>query len=457
MNGAALATIAGLGVMAATAGMACRAAHGPANASTSAKADAGPDAGGTRRAPPLRAGDFVVYRYSGTLVPVPVTLREEVVAQSGSRFVIDVVATRGAERRHWQQMTDGAAQAVREELGADELWVFDGEERRKIGSDRAAELHRLYEWALVLPPRKKAEVREVGVGSVGFAGNMHTCDRETGASSWKGRAIRFETYDCPDFEWTRGPARYWDEATNETLMRVDVARAEHETLCDYDVSAAAPACSATEVCAFVERGRSACVTFAKGDVDLIAPFRAGQTFVCTQGARSKAGRSHSFVGDIFAVDLAIASERAGVEVIAPVSGEAFVFDTCEERDDAASAHNSSRCGLGYGNHVKIWDGKTIVLLAHLARARIGNGPVKRGDVIGIAGVSGAAGHRHVHVTVTRPLPGEDARPLLTTPGFKGAVPVKWRVATAATRSIPVDELACHDDMARAEPMTAGGP
>ena len=196
-------------------------------------------------------------------------------------------------------------------------------------------------------------------------------------------------------------------------------------------------------------------------------------FACTQGPQSKTGRSHSFVGDIFAVDLALPTERAGVEVIAPVSGEAFVFDGCEggERDDGAAAKNSSQCGLGYGNHVKIWDGKTIVLLAHLSRVRVANGPVKRGDVIGIAGVSGAAGHRHVHVTVTRPAPGgDDARKLLTTPGFKGPVPVRWIVVAGAgagasegadagagaRRVIPVDELKCNDEMARAEQLTATG-
>jgi hypothetical protein len=68
------------------------------------------------------------------------------------------------------------------------------------------------------------------------------------------------------------------------------------------------------------------------------------------------------------------------------------------------------------------------------------------------GVSGSAGGRHVHVTVTRPAPGDDVAMILRTPGWKGADPVRFRLRTA-TASTFSDALPCDDDRARATVFT----
>lgn len=214
-----------------------------------------------------------------------------------------------------------------------------------------------------------------------------------------------------------------------------------------------PSCGAGQVCAFVEREKSRCVSYADVALDLEPPFRKGDQFWCSQGGRSAIGRTHSFQGDLYALDLASSSE-AEVDVVAPVSGTAFVFDECEERDVGVNAHNDSRCGLGYGNHVKIWDGNNIYLFGHLARIVVHSGPVRRDEVLGAMGCSGAAGHRHVHVTVTRPAPGDDVEKILATPGWKGQVPVRYRLVTrnAVSNEAIVaspDTLPCADEQARA--------
>ncbi|MFT3764585.1 MAG: M23 family metallopeptidase [Minicystis sp.] len=212
--------------------------------------------------------------------------------------------------------------------------------------------------------------------------------------------------------------------------------------CDY----AHPRCPADRVCAFVEAGRSACVPFGVEEAPLTAPFRPGQAFLCSQGGRSPAGRTHSFAGDLFAADLASSPDVPAAEVVSPVDAEAFVFDGCEERASGPEARNSSPCGLGYGNHVKLWDGKNIHLLGHLARVSVTDGRVRRGQVIGIQGVSGAAGPRHVHVTVTRPAPDDDVTTILKTPGYKGPIPVRVRYhvrgLNGAAATTWVDELSC---------------
>lgn len=178
--------------------------------------------------------------------------------------------------------------------------------------------------------------------------------------------------------------------------------------CDYQN----PSCGDGRVCAFVERDQSRCIAFVDATLDLQPPFKSGQQFWCSQGGKSPRGRTHSFQGDLFALDLPSTSP-GDVEVVSPVAGTAYVFDGCDEREAGANAHNDSRCGLGYGNHVKIWDGSNIYLFAHLATVRVAPGPVQRDRVLGIMGCSGAAGHRHVHITVTRPLAGDDVEKILS--------------------------------------------
>lgn len=366
-----------------------------------------------------RPGEFVAYGFTGKAVPKPTMIREEIVDQSPAGIVLDVVIQREAtdteDRQHFKKTIDA----------------------------KAVDLPRFTAWSLLVPDSPPDEDDKKTSEIVELAGQKVRCEITHGTMKVRGRKIRYVTSACPDFLWTHGPARYWDAETNETLLSIEVVEIGKETLCDYEK----PSCaSATSACAFVERGRSACVDSAVLEAPLGSPFRATQRFACTQRARSEAGRTHSFIGDLFAVDLASTRDAKSVEVLAPVSGEATVFDGCDaERADAPGARNDSRCGLGYGNHVRIWDGTNLVMLAHLAQVRATNGPVKRGDVVGVEGVSGAAGQRHVHVTVTRPRPTDDIRKILGNPGWKGQVPVRWKL-DLAPHAAWVDELSCDEGL-----------
>jgi hypothetical protein len=216
--------------------------------------------------------------------------------------------------------------------------------------------------------------------------------------------------------------------------------------CDYERGD----CPTGQVCAFIDVRKSQCVPTVDSPKPLSPPFRPGHEFWCSQGGKSGAGRSHSFAGDIFAMDL-VSTSPSDVEVVSPVDGTAYVFDDCEERDSRPNAYNNSRCGLGYGNHVKIWDGTNVYLFGHLARVLVKPGPIHRDQVIGIMGCSGAAPHRHVHLAVSRPSGPKwlsDTR--LRFPGKSGGVPVRFRMAANRDSfSEWVDRFPCNDSLENA--------
>ncbi|MBX3185420.1 MAG: M23 family metallopeptidase [Labilithrix sp.] len=397
---------------AALIGVGCRPEAPPAPA----RPGVAPAGSAATTAPKLRTGDFVVYGVTGTASNGSFMFVASVISDEGGRLVLDVGTKRG----------DAAARQRRVVHGPGELDAIFASMTAVEASGEARDV-----------TRERADVK---AGRSSF-----TCEVISGLRAWKGRTLRFAVAECPTFPWRHGPLRYWDPVTNETVLSVEIADAGREVACDYDE----PGCPETEVCAFVEKTRSACVPFASREEPLAPPFAPGSWFACTQRARSAAKRSHSFVGDIFAIDLIGPKEASVVVVVAPLSGEVHVFDGCNEREAGPDAFNDSKCGLGYGNHVKIWDGSDIVMLAHLAEVRVARGRIAKGDVVGIAGVSGQAGKRHVHMTTTRPAPGEDPQRLLETPGFKGPVPVRTRLSMARPDQDPtaerVDLLGCSDD------------
>ncbi len=216
--------------------------------------------------------------------------------------------------------------------------------------------------------------------------------------------------------------------------------------CDYGGGPAS--CGENQICAISVGGQGRCLPFASQSSPMAPPFAAGVSFACTQGPRAPKERSHAWATDVFAVDLMPVEDKPEVEVVAPVAGEAHVFDRCEERDAGPSARNDTNCGAGYGNHVRIWDGTDLVLLGHLARVTVKQGAqLKRGDVLGIAGASGQAASRHVHLVVTRLRPGDHIGAILGSPGHKGGVVVRGlleakKLPGGAVESVAFDALEC---------------
>lgn len=177
---------------------------------------------GARRAPGtrFRVGDFVVYRYTGLFTPEPVELRERIIAQDGARLTIDVVATRGSEQRHWEQIVTDTADNGRNNV-VDELYEHVGAERRKLANAGNADLMRLYAWT-VLQPDGKAHDVHTDKAMFTIARDNFTCDRTSGRNEWHGRKLQFESFVCPEFLWSHARARFWDDGTGEEILRADV-------------------------------------------------------------------------------------------------------------------------------------------------------------------------------------------------------------------------------------------
>jgi len=168
-----------------------------------------------------RVGDYVVYRYSGLFTPEPVLLRERVAEQRGNRLTIDVVATRGSERRHWQQVVTDTPANERNDV-IDELYEYVGSERRKLANVGNADLERLYAWTVLVPDERARGVHtETAMLAIGR--DELTCERTFGQNRWHGRALQFESFECPAFLWTHARARFWDDSTGEEILRADVA------------------------------------------------------------------------------------------------------------------------------------------------------------------------------------------------------------------------------------------
>ena len=85
--------------------------------------------------------------------------------------------------------------------------------------------------------------------------------------------------------------------------------------------------------------------------------------------------------------------------------------------------------------------------------KIAPGRVHAGDVVGVEGVSGAAGPRHVHLTVSDLSADGDAKLRAQTPGWRGSLPLRPRFDVrpeGGTREVRLaaDELGCDESMKR---------
>ena len=170
-----------------------------------------------------RAGDWVVYRYSGSALPEPVTLHEAIESVDGARLSIVVTMTRGAEtRRFVQVVTD--TEANRAAGIVDELWAIDGDRRTRLPNTRNADLLRLYDWVL-LPLEGAVEEESSAEQARAFAGEHHSCRVRSGVRRLGARRVRFEESECAAFLWTHGPARYVDADSGEILEEVEVSAA----------------------------------------------------------------------------------------------------------------------------------------------------------------------------------------------------------------------------------------
>ncbi|MBX7190737.1 MAG: hypothetical protein K1X94_01685 [Sandaracinaceae bacterium] len=184
----------------------------------------GPSTCGALRSEPLRGtryrvGDYVVYRYSGTLVGEPMLLREEITDQEEDHLTIEVTVTRGdATVRRWaQEVIDTPENQAANRIEA--LCVFEGE---SCHEQPVETLPQLYAGLLVSPDSAPANVTETTetrpIGPLQLE-----CRVRQGDTTIGGRPTRFEELRCPEFLWSNGNAAFVDQASGDFVLQVDVA------------------------------------------------------------------------------------------------------------------------------------------------------------------------------------------------------------------------------------------
>ncbi|MEZ4446951.1 MAG: M23 family metallopeptidase [Polyangiaceae bacterium] len=139
------------------------------------------------------------------------------------------------------------------------------------------------------------------------------------------------------------------------------------------------------------------------DAELVfdLPLASPQGVACVHGPSFGRG-THAFLNSLFALDLSSRADGAPAVIRAAARGTVEgVHRGCA--DPGGAFGHSDRCGQGFGNWVRVLhaDG-TASFYAHLARVDVARGDeVERGDVIGLEGITGLTGHRHLHFAVQR--------------------------------------------------------
>lgn len=179
---------------------------------------------GALRSEPLRGtryrvGDYVVYRFSGSMLASPLLMREEVTDQDGDRLTIEVSVTRDGETlRHWaQELIDTPENQAANHIEA--LCVFEG---AACHEQPVEMLPQLYAETVVSPDApptgitEATETRPIGPLQL-------ECRVRRGQALFGGRPATFEELRCPDFLWTNGNAAFVDAQTGDFLLQVDIA------------------------------------------------------------------------------------------------------------------------------------------------------------------------------------------------------------------------------------------
>ncbi|MFH1131976.1 MAG: M23 family metallopeptidase [Pseudomonadota bacterium] len=121
--------------------------------------------------------------------------------------------------------------------------------------------------------------------------------------------------------------------------------------------------------------------------------------ICTQSGKNPNG-SHGFINTLFALDLSSPLDSLPATIYAVHSGEVIKTNS-ECVDPGTAVNNADNCGDGFGNYVVIDHGDDVVsFYAHLASVSVKNrDKLKAGDKIGVEGITGQAGHRHLHFSI----------------------------------------------------------
>lgn len=213
-------------------------------------------------------------------------------------------------------------------------------------------------------------------------------------------------------------------------------------------------CPENKECAKLDSGgKTGCVdAFPEPDLVFQFPFDKNTEVICTQSPKNPNG-SHGFSNSLYALDLTTPYSKPASVIRASADGKAFVFNECKNPKGNPAKAEIDNCGLGWGNHVRILHKNGIVsFYVHFENISIKDGQlVKAGDILGVEGWTGLAGHRHLHWDVHK-LNGTTTKEwekILSNPGWGGiSIPYFFEVYMDGKKQIVSSkDLKCrHDDM-----------
>lgn len=161
-------------------------------------------------------------------------------------------------------------------------------------------------------------------------------------------------------------------------------------------------CNSDEFCIFRDVGEPICQRNDPAPPTIRFPIGPEHGVICTQPSHSKKVRTHSYLNTAYAIDLASPKHKSSARIEAIFSGRVVSSGGCDNRDD--EEFNNDPCGYGFGNWVIVMDESSdlMAFYAHLSRLHVEDGQkVKAGQLLGMEGKTGQAGHRHLHFSVHR--------------------------------------------------------
>ena len=175
----------------------------------------------------LETGDFIVYRYEGTQLPIPVILKERVTARTGRRLTIEVEARRAKDSLRWIQVVTDTPENRANNV-VDELYeVVDGH-RVRLANEGNRDLLRLYAW--VQPPHAEPWTPSLTLQRAVSLPHGVTVQAECLRHFARigDRFAAAEHCRSPDFAWWHIKLSYTDITNGEVLFAVRVTDMGHQ-------------------------------------------------------------------------------------------------------------------------------------------------------------------------------------------------------------------------------------
>lgn len=156
------------------------------------------------------AGDYVVYKYSGSYRPEPVFLTETILSKTGgNKLEILVEWKSGKEIRTWKQFVTDTAYNRANNIVDRLVRIDGGGKETELPNNENLDLFKLYEGTYLVPQRIPSLVGEAKrIWPVGK--DSYLCRVRTYKTKALGRRAEMTVVDSAEFKWTTVGSSYKD-------------------------------------------------------------------------------------------------------------------------------------------------------------------------------------------------------------------------------------------------------